>query len=176
MLKLKQHDFVAFGKRNAVFSMSEDQPCADHDRSCGEGLGPQEYTLIKLKLLDGDKVPDSIKKLISENKNIFLVAATLRPETMYGQTNCYILPKGEYGLYEMANGEIYITSEHAILNMAYQEKTKIPRKAEPILKIKGEDLIGVKISAPLSIYKEVYLFPMETISMSKGTGIVLLQK
>ena len=172
MLKLKQHDFVAFGKRNAIFSMSEDQPCADHDRSCGEGLGPQEYTLIKLKLLDGDKVPESIKKLLSENKNIYLVAATLRPETMYGQTNCYILPKGEYGFYEMANGEIYVTSEHAILNMAYQEKTKIPKKAEPLLKIKGEELIGVKISAPLSVHKEVYLFPMETISMSKGTGIV----
>ena len=172
MLKLKQHDIVAFGKRNAIFSMSEDQACADHDRSCGEGLGPQEYTLIKMKLLDGDKVPEKIKKILSENKNIFLVAATLRPETMYRQTNCYILPKGEYGLYEMANGEIYITSEHAILNMAYQEKTKIPKKAEPILKIKGEELIGVKILAPLSTYKEVYLFPMETISMSKGTGIV----
>ena len=172
MLKLKQHDMVAFGKRNAIFSMSEDQACADHDRSCGEGLGPQEYTLIKMKLLDGDKVPEKIKKILSENKTIFLVAATLRPETMYGQTNCYILPKGEYGLYEMANGEIYISSEHAILNMAYQEKTKIPKKAEPILKIKGEELIGVKILAPLSTYKEVYLFPMETISMSKGTGIV----
>jgi len=172
MLKLKQHDFVAFGKRNAIFSISEDQPCADHDRSCGEGLGPQEYTLIKLKLLDGEKVPAPIKKLLAEGKNIYLVAATLRPETMYGQTNCYILPKGEYGLYEMANGEIYVTSEHAILNMAYQEKTKVPKKAEPLLKIKGEELIGVKISAPLSIYKEVYLFPMETISMTKGTGIV----
>ena len=172
MLKLKQHDFVAFGKRNAIFSMSEDQPCADHDRSCGEGLGPQEYTLIKLKLLDGDKIPDKIKKLFEEKKNIFLVAATLRPETMYGQTNCYILPKGEYGFYEMANGEIYVTSEHAILNMVYQEKTKIPKKAEPILKIKGEELIGAKIMAPLSVHKEVYLFPMETISMTKGTGIV----
>ena len=172
MLKLKQHDFVAFGKRNAIFSISEDQPCADHDRSCGEGLGPQEYTLIKLKLLDGEKVPAPIKKLLAEGKNIYLVAATLRPETMYGQTNCYILPKGEYGLYEMANGEIYLTSEHAILNMAYQEKTKVPKKAEPLLKIKGEELIGVKISAPLSIHKEVYLFPMETISMTKGTGIV----
>ena len=172
MLKLKQHDFVAFGKRNAIFSMSEDQPCADHDRSCGEGLGPQEYTLIKLKLLDGDKIPAQIKKLFEEKKNIYLVAATLRPETMYGQTNCYILPKGEYGFYEMANGEIYVTSEHAILNMAYQEKTKIPKKAEPILKIKGEELIGAKIMAPLSVHKEVYLFPMETISMTKGTGIV----
>ena len=172
MNKLKEHNFIAFGKRNAIFSMSEDQPCADHDRSCGEGLGPQEYTLIKMKLLDGDRVPEKVKEILAKNKNIYLVAATLRPETMYGQTNCYILPKGEYGFYEMANNEIYVTSEHAILNMAYQEKTKIPKKAEPLLKIKGEELIGVKILAPLSIYKEVYLFPMETISMNKGSGIV----
>ena len=33
-------------------------------------------------------------------------------------------------------------------------------------------LNGAEILAPLSIYKEVYLFPMETISMTKGTGIV----
>ena len=72
----------------------------------------------------------------------------------------------------MANDEIYISSKHAMLNMAYQEKTKEPRKCNPLLKIKGEELIGTKIMAPLSVYKEVYLFPMETISMNKGTGIV----
>jgi hypothetical protein len=27
------------------------------------------------------------------------VAATLRPETMYGQTNCYVLPTGTYGAF-----------------------------------------------------------------------------
>jgi len=129
MLKLKEHNFVEFGKRNAIYSISEDQPCADHDRSCGEGLGPQEYTLIKMELLNDEKLPEKVKNLMSLHKKIFLVAATLRPETMYGQTNCYILPKGEYGFYEMANGEIYISSEHAMLNMAYQEKTKVPKKA-----------------------------------------------
>jgi len=40
MNKLKQHNFIDFGKRNAIFSMSEDQPCADHDRQCGEGVIP----------------------------------------------------------------------------------------------------------------------------------------
>ena len=109
MNKLKQHNFIEFGKRNAIFSIREDQPCADHDRSCGEGLGPQEYTLIKMKLIENEKIPEKIKKIMLLNKKIYLVAATLRPETMYGQTNCYILPKGEYGLYEMINDEIYIT-------------------------------------------------------------------
>ena len=59
-----------------------------------------------------------------------------------------------------------------MLNMAYQEKPEEPRKYNLLLKIKGEKLIGAKIIAPLSIYKEIYLFPMETISMSKGKGVV----
>lgn len=30
---------------------------------------------------------------------VFLLAATLRPETMYGQTNCWVLPDGLYGAF-----------------------------------------------------------------------------
>ena len=167
-LKLQKAGKVKFGKRNAIFSRSDDQPCADHDRSEGEGLGPQEYTLIKMKLVDN--IPEKLNQY--KDKNVFLVAATLRPETMYGQTNCYILPNGEYGLYEMKNGDLFICSEHSAINMAYQEMTKENKVAVPLLKIKGKELIGAKISAPLSVYKEVYLFPMETISMTKGTGVV----
>jgi leucyl-tRNA synthetase len=57
----------------------DSQPCADHDRSTGEGVGPQEYVGVKMELLD---YPDSIKAY--SNKNVYLVAATLRAETMYG--------------------------------------------------------------------------------------------
>ena len=75
--------------------------CADHDRSDGEGIGPQEYTLIKMKILSFRK-PELQEKF--KDKKIFLVAATLRPETMFGQTNCFILPsdkKGKYAAFEM---------------------------------------------------------------------------
>jgi hypothetical protein len=37
-------------KRYAVYSPLDGQPCADHDRASGEGVGPQEYTLIKLRV------------------------------------------------------------------------------------------------------------------------------
>lgn len=40
-----------------------------------------------------------------DNK-VFFVAATLRPETMYGQTNCFVLPTAEYGVFQMNNGEV----------------------------------------------------------------------
>ena len=39
-------------KRYAVYSPKDGQPCADHDRASGEGVGPQEYTVIKLEALE----------------------------------------------------------------------------------------------------------------------------
>lgn len=167
--KLYKADKVKYGKRNTIFSRSDDQPCADHDRSEGEGVGPQEYTLIKLKLLDN--IPEKLQKYTQE-KSVFMVAATLRPETMYGQTNCFVLPSGEYGLYEMRSGELFICSEHSAANLSYQEMTKLEKVAVPLEKISGRELIGVCVEAPLSVYGKVYALPMETISMTKGTGIV----
>jgi leucyl-tRNA synthetase len=55
----------------------------DHDRSEGEALGPQEYTGIKMEVLNWGE--GAKKKLGSklDGKKAFLVAATLRPETMF---------------------------------------------------------------------------------------------
>lgn len=39
-------------KRNTIYSPLDGQPCADHDRATGEGVNPQEYTLIKLEALE----------------------------------------------------------------------------------------------------------------------------
>ena len=41
-LQLKKGDFIAFGKRPSIFSEADNQPCMDHDRDKGEGVGPQE--------------------------------------------------------------------------------------------------------------------------------------
>jgi len=165
---LKEQDKVKFGHKPAIYSELDKQPCADHDRSKGEGVLPQEYTLIKIKCLE---LPESLKAVIS-GKEVFLPAATLRPETMYGQTNCFVLPTGNYGVYEMRNGEIFICSERSARNMAFQEMTKAYGNYEPIAHVKGEELIGLPLKAPLCPYEVVYALPMETISMHKGTGIV----
>jgi len=55
---------------------------------------------------------------------VFLMAATLRPETMYGQTNCWALPEGQYGAYRGLNGEAYIMTERSALNLSYQVRTQ----------------------------------------------------
>jgi leucyl-tRNA synthetase len=89
----------------------------DHDRSSGEGVGPQEYTLIKIQILS--KLP---KELEATGKPVYLVAATLRPETMYGQTNCFVHPDLSYAAFYVGpnDEEIYVASKRAARNMSYQ--------------------------------------------------------
>ncbi|CAG8656467.1 11352_t:CDS:2, partial [Scutellospora calospora] len=83
MRKLKELNKVKFGERYTIYSPFDGQPCMDHDRQSGEGVGPQEYTGIKLQVIEwsneAQNILGSVKEL--ENKNIYLVAATLRPET-----------------------------------------------------------------------------------------------
>lgn len=95
-----------------------------------------------MELLHDDKALDIpvIKKngdvlapLYAMKKPIYLVAATLRPETMYGQTNCFVLPRGRYMAIKVTKRkteEIYICSEHAARNMAWQEFTAEKGKYE----------------------------------------------
>jgi len=168
--KLNKEGKIKFGKRQAIFSIKDNQPCADHDRSVGEGVKVQEYTLIKLELLDTNKNENLAK--YAQTHKIILPAATLIPETMYGQTNLFLLPTGDYGAYEMLNNEIFICSHQSAINMAYQCLTKVEREAKCLFKIKGNELIGSRVKAPLAKYEFVYILPMTTISMTKGTGVV----
>nr|KYP67153.1 Leucyl-tRNA synthetase, cytoplasmic [Cajanus cajan] len=48
MRKLKSMGKVVKDVRYTVFSPLDGQPCADHDRASGEGVQPQEYTIIKM--------------------------------------------------------------------------------------------------------------------------------
>ena len=54
------------------------------------------------------------------DKPIYLVAATLRPETMYGQTNCWLRPDMAYVAFETRDGELWVCTRRAARNMAYQ--------------------------------------------------------
>ena len=49
---LKSIGKIIKAKRMAVYSPLDGQPCADHDRATGEGVGPQEYVLVKMRVYD----------------------------------------------------------------------------------------------------------------------------
>ena len=64
-----------------MYSPKDGQPCMDHDRQDGEGLGPQEYTGVKMEVVQWAEGAKELEKKVKGRK-VFLVAATLRPETM----------------------------------------------------------------------------------------------
>lgn len=188
---------VRFGERYTIYSPLDGQPCMDHDRQSGEGVGVQEYTGIKIRVLNedlfamnegsflvkGQKVGDKLVKEMGSGKlgrdaKIFLVAATLRPETMYGQTNCYVGPDITYGVFrsKTATGDEYwIVTDRAARNMSYQSlfgRDRPRGEVEKVMELTGWDLVGLPIKAPLTKYEKVYVVPMEGVLSTKGTGVV----
>ena len=166
-LKLREAGRVKFGKRPSIYSPLDGQICADHDRASGEGVLPQMFTCIKIKLLEK---PAKLASLNDEN--VYLIAATLRPETMVGQTNCFVLPGATYGVFRMGNGELYICSDRSARNMAYQGLFKEFGVVDKVMDVSGDELLGLPIESPQAIYRRIYTLPLLTISMGKGTGVV----
>ncbi|XP_021812475.1 leucine--tRNA ligase, cytoplasmic-like [Prunus avium] len=168
MRKLKDMDKVVKAKRYAIYSPLDGQPCADHDRATGEGVQPQEYTIIKMEVV----APFPSKLGVLEGRKVFLAAATLRPETMYGQTNAWVLPNGRYGAFEVNETDVFILTQRAALNLAYQGFSKVPEKTSCLIELTGYDLIGLPLKSPLARHQIIYALPMLTIITDKGTGIV----
>jgi leucyl-tRNA synthetase len=102
----------------------------DHDLQDGEGYGPQEYTSIKMEVVDWSlAAKDEIEGKVGGRK-VFMVAATLRPETMYvlssycifvshtlsryGQTNCFIGTGIKYGIFAMNDKEAFLCTHGVV--------------------------------------------------------------
>lgn len=84
MNRLHELGKIKYGERYTIYSPKDGQPCMDHDRSDGEGVGPQEYTGIKIKVLEwAEEAKKDVEGKLPEGANVYMVAATLRPETMY---------------------------------------------------------------------------------------------
>jgi len=181
MNRLKELDKVQYGVRYTVYSPKDGQPCMDHDRTEGEGVGPQDYTALKIKVKEWSlKAAEIIHGKIPEMANVYFVAATLRPETMYGQTCCFVGPKITYGIFKVSEGEYYVITKRAAWNMAFQstffKSDHFPSKIEElpmVAELPGSAFVGTLAVAPLSIHKQgVRILPMESVVATKGTGVV----
>lgn len=91
---------------------------------------------------------------------------------MYGQTNCWVHPTITYIAWETKSGEVYVTTTRAARNMSYQGMTSKEGEVKVLAKIPGQDLLGVRLAAPLAKYEVIYTLPMLTIKEDKGTGVV----
>ena len=76
------------------------------------------------------------------------------------------------GAFEINDDEVFIITQRAALNLAYQNFSKVPEKPTCLVELTGYDLIGLPLKSPLSFNEIIYSLPMLSILTSKGTGIV----
>jgi leucyl-tRNA synthetase len=146
---LKEKGYVTRGTHPVVWCPKDKSPTGDHDRQVGEGVTPEEYTLIKYKL----------------DEATYLPAATFRPETIYGVTNMWINPDATY-VEAKVNGENWIISQEAAEKLKEQE-----RKVEVKREFKGKELIGKNFENPLTKAKFPIL-PGWFVDPKQATGVV----
>jgi len=145
---LKEKGYVIKGKFPVVWDPVNKQAIGDHDRSVGEGETPQEFTLIKFPL--GSE---------------FVVVATLRPETMYGQTNLWVNPEIVYKRVAV-NNETWIVSLPCVQKLTEQGYT-----VKVLADVPGSSLVGKTAHAPY-VDRDILILPSSFPKADKGTGLV----
>ena len=147
--KLREMGMVYMGTHPVVWCPNEKTPIGDHDRSEGEGESPVEYTIIKFRI--GDLV---------------LPAATLRPETVYGVTNIWVNPKGEYIKLDV-NGEKWI-----VVSSAKEKLENQLKKVKDLGPFDINTIIGATAENAVN-GGSVPILPADFVDVKIGTGVVM---
>ncbi|KAL9113198.1 MAG: hypothetical protein Q9227_002533 [Pyrenula ochraceoflavens] len=171
MNRLHEIKKVRYGNRYTIYSPRDE----------GEAIGPTEYLALKLKVkIFSVEAEKALKGRIPADADVFFVPATLRPETMMGQTCCFVGPKITYGVFKVSEKEYYVVTKRAAWNMAFQgtffDSDHFPRdqsELPPVVELPGSVFVGTLVKAPLSVHTNgVRILPMESVLATKGTGVV----
>ncbi|MBI4176645.1 MAG: leucine--tRNA ligase [Candidatus Aenigmarchaeota archaeon] len=148
--RLKQLGLITKGDHPVQYCLKCNNAVGEDDIQDGDRLdtGIKAFTAVKFPFEDG-----------------FLVAATLRPETIHGVTNIWINPSGEYVKARVGN-EIYYVSGYAAEKMQHQaDNVKV------ISAIKPHDLLGKRAKSPVES-RGLPILPAAFVDPGNGTGIV----
>ncbi|MEM3693411.1 MAG: leucine--tRNA ligase [Candidatus Bathyarchaeia archaeon] len=140
--------FVTKGTHPVVWCPHDESPTGDHDRLEGEGVSPEEYTLIKFRIA-----------------NAYAPAATFRPETIYGITNMFVNPDAPY-VEALVDGERWIVSQKAAMKLKEQL-----RKVEVLREFKGSELVGKTFEEPIG-GRSLPILPGWFVDPEAATGLV----
>jgi leucyl-tRNA synthetase len=123
---------------------------SETDISKGGNAETLEYALLKFDFEDGRK----------------LVAATLRPETVFGLTNFWLNPEVEYVDVEV-DAETWVMSRPAAEKLKFQkDKVVVKGSAD------GASLMGRRCKAPFT-GKMIPIFPSSLCDPNVGSGLVM---
>jgi len=147
---LKERGYIEKGEYPILFCSQDKNAVGEDDISRGDelDLSINEYICIKFPFEDG-----------------FLVASTLRPETIYGVTNIWIKPDGKY-IKASVNNEIWYISEEATFLLENQGKN-----VKILDKFSGKEIVG-KRAADVYGIKEIPILPGDFVETATATGVV----
>ncbi len=147
--RLKNLNYVIKGTHPVIWCPKDQSPTGDHDRLEGEGVSPIEFTILKFKFGDS-----------------FLVAATLRPETIFGVTNIWVKPNSDL-VKAKVNNEKWIVSKEAAAKLSEQLKD-----IKVLEEFEGRELINKVCINPVN-KKEIKILPADFVDPDNSTGIVM---
>ncbi|MGB9837228.1 leucine--tRNA ligase [Methanothermobacter sp.] len=146
--KLRDMGLVRKGAHPVKYCPDCENPVGDHDLLEGEGVAINQLTLLKFRIDDS-----------------YLVAATFRPETIYGATNLWLNPEEEY-VRVRTGGEDWIVSRASLDNLSHQKlDLEVEGDVDP------EELIGREAENPVT--GEMHpILPASFVDPEYATGVV----
>ncbi|MHA2358395.1 MAG: leucine--tRNA ligase, partial [Candidatus Heimdallarchaeaceae archaeon] len=148
---LNEKNYITKGSYPILWCVNDKNAVGEDDIQDGDLLKVEvnEFVGIKFKLDDGTS----------------LVAATLRPETIFGATNVWIHTDAKY--YEInIDGEKWIVSEEATMKLSEQE-----HNIEIIRELKGKELVNEEVTVPITNWK-IPIYPAPFVDTDHATGVV----
>ena len=146
--KLKEKDLVRIGEHPVKYCPECQNPVGDHDLLEGEGVGINELTVVKFQI-----------------GNDYLVAATFRPETLFGATNLWLNPESEYVRVKV-DDETWIVSRQSYDNIINQKKD-----VSIVSDVYAPSMIGKYVKNPLTGAEHIIL-PASFVDPEYATGVV----
>jgi len=145
---LHSRGLIRKGLHPVKYCTKDENPVTTHDLLEGDSADVQEFTLLKFKF--GDE---------------YIIAATLRPETVFGQTNMWVGPDITYVKAKVGD-EVWIVSRECA------DKLKLQGNDVKIVgEVNGSDLLGKFCTAP-GIDRDIIILPSQFCDPKVGAGLV----
>ncbi|MHA1707663.1 MAG: leucine--tRNA ligase [Candidatus Heimdallarchaeaceae archaeon] len=148
---LYEKGFITKGNYPILWCVNDKNAVGEDDIQDGDILKVEVTEFIGIKFQLGE--------------NLFLVAATLRPETIFGATNVWIHPEAEYN-------EIEIDKERWIVSA---EATKKLKEQNHIINIRrtfsGKEIVNKEVIVPITNSK-IPVYPAKFVDTNHATGVV----
>ena len=148
-LKLKELGYIEKGTHPVAWDPVYNTPVSQHDTKGDVEPEIEDYDVILFQVGD-----------------LFLPAATLRAETVFGVTNVWLNPDVEYEIVEV-EGKKWVLSPKAAYKIKYQKDD-----VKSLGKISAKELIG-KYALNPATGKEVPILPAKFVDPNVATGVVM---